>query len=118
MAAARQGLPVRLDRARQRGAAFTLTRASRRARTLGTADCCARAASGHVAAAPARLPIRRFRFRQTPGALERTSITDDRENPRERECRALVVSAAVPDLPGHSHLYTYRVMAPMVLAAK
>jgi hypothetical protein len=45
------------------------------------------------------VPIRRFRFRQTPGALERTSITDDRENPRERECRALVVSAAVPDLP-------------------
>src|SRR5262249_21411129 len=33
MAAARQGLPVRLDRAPQRGAAFALTRASRRART-------------------------------------------------------------------------------------
>jgi hypothetical protein len=33
MAAARQGLPVRLDRARQRGAAFALARASRRART-------------------------------------------------------------------------------------
>jgi hypothetical protein len=32
MAAARQGLPVRLDRAPQRGAAFALTRASRRAR--------------------------------------------------------------------------------------
>src|SRR5215813_12742199 len=33
MAAARQGLPVRLDRAPQRGAAFAITRASRRART-------------------------------------------------------------------------------------
>src|SRR6516164_4258893 len=33
MAAARQGLPVRLDRAPQRGAAFALTRASRRDRT-------------------------------------------------------------------------------------
>src|SRR5262249_35375666 len=33
MAAARQGLPVRLDRAPQRGAAFALTRASRRVRT-------------------------------------------------------------------------------------
>src|SRR5215471_14300947 len=33
MAAARQGLPVRLDRAPQRGAALALTRASRRART-------------------------------------------------------------------------------------
>src|SRR5262245_23713336 len=33
MAAPRQGLPVRLDRAPQRGAAFALTRASRRART-------------------------------------------------------------------------------------
>src|SRR5215472_11331191 len=33
MAAALQGLPVRLDRAPQRGAAFALTRASRRART-------------------------------------------------------------------------------------
>src|SRR5262249_29734529 len=33
MAAARQGLPVRLDRAPQRGAAFALTRASRRAPT-------------------------------------------------------------------------------------
>src|SRR5262249_53819989 len=33
MAAARQGLAVRLDRAPQRGAAFALTRASRRART-------------------------------------------------------------------------------------
>src|SRR5215475_9576598 len=33
MAAARQGLPVRLDRAPRRGAAFALTRASRRART-------------------------------------------------------------------------------------
>src|SRR5215475_14271816 len=33
MAAARQGLPVRLDREPQRGAAFALTRASRRART-------------------------------------------------------------------------------------
>src|SRR5262245_61748458 len=33
MAAARQGLPVRLDRAPQRGAAFPQTRASRRART-------------------------------------------------------------------------------------
>src|SRR5262245_4796748 len=33
MAAARQGLPVRLDRAPQRGAAFALIRASRRART-------------------------------------------------------------------------------------
>src|SRR5438309_2697817 len=32
MAAPRQGLPVRLDRAPQRGAAFALTRASRRAR--------------------------------------------------------------------------------------
>src|SRR5262249_51200919 len=32
MAAARQGLPVRLDRAPQRGAAFAITRASRRAR--------------------------------------------------------------------------------------
>jgi hypothetical protein len=42
----------------------------------------------------------RFRFRQTPGALERTSITDERENPRERGGRALVVSAAVPDLSG------------------
>jgi hypothetical protein len=97
-------------------------RSARLACPLGSSTAArpiaARAASGHVAAAPARLPIRRFRFRQTPGALERTSITDDRENPRERECRALVVSAAVPDLPGHSHLYTYRVMAPMVLAAK
>jgi class 3 adenylate cyclase len=33
MAAARQGLPVRLDRAPQRGAAFAITRASRHART-------------------------------------------------------------------------------------
>src|SRR5215475_12672740 len=33
MAAPRQGLPVRLDRAPQRGAAFAITRASRRART-------------------------------------------------------------------------------------
>jgi putative ABC transport system substrate-binding protein len=33
MAAARPGLPVRLDRAPQRGAAFAITRASRRART-------------------------------------------------------------------------------------
>src|SRR5262245_48184499 len=33
MAAARQGLPVRVDRAPQRGAAFAITRASRRART-------------------------------------------------------------------------------------
>src|SRR5215471_17726771 len=33
MAAARQGLPVRLDRAPQRGAAFAIARASRRART-------------------------------------------------------------------------------------
>jgi hypothetical protein len=33
MAGARQGLPVRLDRAPQRGAAFAITRASRRART-------------------------------------------------------------------------------------
>jgi hypothetical protein len=33
MAAPRQGLPVRLDRAPQRGAAFALTSASRRART-------------------------------------------------------------------------------------
>src|SRR5262249_12899957 len=33
MAAARQGLPVRLDRAPQRGAAFAIIRASRRART-------------------------------------------------------------------------------------
>src|SRR5262249_43223367 len=33
MAAARQGLPVRLDRVPQRGAAFAITRASRRART-------------------------------------------------------------------------------------
>jgi hypothetical protein len=33
MAAARQGLPVRFDRAPQRGAAFAITRASRRART-------------------------------------------------------------------------------------
>src|SRR5262249_37026427 len=33
MAAARQGLPVRLDRAPQRGAAFAITRASRRTRT-------------------------------------------------------------------------------------
>jgi len=33
MAAARQGLPVRLDRAPQRGAAFAITRASRGART-------------------------------------------------------------------------------------
>src|SRR5262249_17556697 len=33
MAAARQGLPVRLDRAPQRGAAFALASASRRART-------------------------------------------------------------------------------------
>src|SRR5215813_13162008 len=33
MAAPRQGLPVRLDRAPQRGAVFALTRASRRART-------------------------------------------------------------------------------------
>src|SRR5262249_24578290 len=33
MAAAWQGLPVRLDRAPQRGAAFAITRASRRART-------------------------------------------------------------------------------------
>jgi hypothetical protein len=33
MAAARRGLPVRLDRAPQRGAAFAITRASRRART-------------------------------------------------------------------------------------
>ncbi len=33
MAAARHGLPVRLDRAPQRGAAFAITRASRRART-------------------------------------------------------------------------------------
>src|SRR5262245_4483329 len=32
MAAAWQGLPVRLDRAPQRGAAFAITRASRRAR--------------------------------------------------------------------------------------
>src|SRR5262245_23006362 len=32
MAAARQGSPVRLDRAPQRGAAFALTSASRRAR--------------------------------------------------------------------------------------
>src|SRR5215472_17173702 len=32
MAAARQGLPVRLDRAPQRGAAFAIIRASRRAR--------------------------------------------------------------------------------------
>src|SRR5215468_8899108 len=36
MAAPRQGLPVRLDRAPQRGAAFALTRASRRARTTGS----------------------------------------------------------------------------------
>src|SRR5262245_44392329 len=36
MAAARQGLPVRLDRAPQRGAAFALTRASRRARSIGS----------------------------------------------------------------------------------
>src|SRR4029077_11814402 len=33
MAAPWQGLPVRLDRAPQRGAAFAITRASRRART-------------------------------------------------------------------------------------
>src|SRR5262250_2441332 len=33
MAAPRQGLPVRLDRAPQRGAAFAITRASRRAPT-------------------------------------------------------------------------------------
>jgi hypothetical protein len=33
MAAPLQGLPVRLDRAPQRGAAFAITRASRRART-------------------------------------------------------------------------------------
>jgi hypothetical protein len=33
MAGARRGLPVRLDRAPQRGAAFAITRASRRART-------------------------------------------------------------------------------------
>src|SRR5262249_2600201 len=33
MATARHGLPVRLDRAPQRGAAFAITRASRRART-------------------------------------------------------------------------------------
>src|SRR5215831_11525181 len=33
MAAARQGLPVRLDRAPQRGAAFAIIRASRRVRT-------------------------------------------------------------------------------------
>src|SRR5207244_10706511 len=33
MAAPRQGLPVRLDRAPQRGAAFAITRPSRRART-------------------------------------------------------------------------------------
>src|SRR5437660_405202 len=33
MAAPRQGLPVRLERAPHRGAAFAITRASRRART-------------------------------------------------------------------------------------
>src|SRR5262249_37175937 len=38
MAAARQGLPVRLDRAPQRGAAFAIIRASRRActRSIGS----------------------------------------------------------------------------------
>jgi hypothetical protein len=42
MAAARQGLPVRLDRAPQRGAAFAITRASRRARTrpIGSPALC------------------------------------------------------------------------------
>src|SRR5262245_35389001 len=39
MAAARQDLPVRLDRAPQRGAAFALTRASRRARTRSIGSC-------------------------------------------------------------------------------
>jgi len=39
MAAPRQGLPVRLDRAPQRRAAFALTRASRRARTRSIGSC-------------------------------------------------------------------------------
>src|SRR5262245_2427793 len=45
MAAPRQGLPVRLDRAPQRGAAFALTRASRRARTRSIGSSRARGLS-------------------------------------------------------------------------
>jgi hypothetical protein len=48
MAAARQGLPVRLDRAPQRGAAFALTRASRRARKRSIGSCSRTRASSLI----------------------------------------------------------------------
>src|SRR5213078_2326867 len=84
MAAARQGLPVRLDRAPQRGAAFALTRASRRARarSIGSGSRT-RASSLIFEHPPAVAP-------PTPPGLARYLVARDHGLPALRDVHLLM----------------------------
>src|SRR5262245_40857901 len=126
MAAARQGLPVRLDRAPQRGAAFALTRASRRARTrsIGSRSRATGSLShrprdgsvvsslhcmndpqpeGHMASY-----IRRRKFLATLGGAAAAWPLVARAQPRERMRRiGVLMSLAADDPEGQARLTAF-----------
>src|SRR5213082_3552977 len=83
MAAARQGLPVRLDRALQRRAAFAITRASRRARTRSIGSRSRARGSSLIFDNPPPPLLRRWRA-ATWTSLDPVSAPDQVDTPLDR----------------------------------